>query len=80
MVLSYGTVSKFMPSRVKGLPRQTSEDMRCRITEEETKAIKRWESSKFGEETIVIVRKIPFAVFIICGTFVFWGIRVLVAW
>lgn len=80
MVLSYGTVAKFMPSRVKGLPRQTSEDMRYRITEEETQAIKRWESSKYGEETIVIVRKIPFAVFIICGTFVFLGIRVLVAW
>ncbi|HIX66524.1 MAG TPA: prepilin peptidase [Candidatus Anaerostipes excrementavium] len=79
MVLSYGTVAKFLPSRVKGLPRQTNEDMRCRITEEETRAIKRWESSKYGEDTIVIVRKIPFAIFIICGTFIFFGIRMFVS-
>lgn len=79
MVLSYGTVAKFMPSRVKGLPHQTNEDMRCRITAEETQAIRRWESSKYGEETIVIVRKIPFAVFIISGTFIFFCMRILVA-
>lgn len=77
MVLSYGTVAKFFVSRVKGLPKKTSEDMKYRISEEEARAIKRWESSKHGESSIVIVRKIPFAIFIIIGTFIFFMIRVL---
>lgn len=67
MVLSYFTVSKFLQSRVKGLPKYTTEDMSSRISEEEAFAIKRWKDSKYGTETIVIVKKIPFAIFIIMG-------------
>lgn len=67
MVLSFITVSKFMKSRVKGLPVYTTEDMSSRITDEEVIAIKRWKDSKYGEKTIVIVKKIPFAIFIIMG-------------
>ena len=63
MVLSYATVVGFMPSRVKGLPQTTSEDMSSRITEEEAEAVRRWEKSKYGKNSIIIVRKIPFAIF-----------------
>lgn len=67
MVLSFITVNKFMISRIKGLPMYTTEDMSSRITDEEVIAIKRWKDSKYGEKTIVIVKKIPFAIFIIMG-------------
>lgn len=77
MVLSYVTLAKFLPSRVKGLPKQGGEDMRYRITEDEMNAIKRWESSKYGEDTIIIVRKIPFAIFIIAGILLLFIIRIL---
>ena len=77
MVLSYGTVAKFLPSRVKHLPHHTNEDMSSRLKEEQVDAIKRWENSKYGEETIIIVRKIPFAIFIVLGTVIFLGIRII---
>ena len=77
MVLSYVTLAKFLPSRVKGLPKQGGEDMRYRITEDEMNAIKRWENSKYGEDTIIIVRKIPFAIFIVTGILLLFIIRIL---
>lgn len=77
MVLSYSTVAGFMPSRVKGLPQTTSEDMRSRITEKEAEAIRRWEKSKYGKDSIIIVRKIPFAIFIVCGTIGYIAMRVV---
>ena len=67
MVLSYATVLLFSQSRVKGLPQTTSENMGSRITKEEADSIVRWADSKNGKDTIVIVRKIPFAVFIAAG-------------
>ena len=76
MVLAYSTVIGFMPSRVKGLPQTTSEDMRSRITEEEAAAIRRWEKSKYGKASIVIVRKIPFAIFIVLGTISYVTMRI----
>lgn len=77
MVLSYGTVATFMVSRVKGLPQSTNEDMSSRITEEEAEAIRRWENSKHGKATIIIVRKIPFAIFIVLGTLLFLIMRIV---
>lgn len=77
MILSSMTVMKFLPSRVKGLPRRTGEDMKYRISEEEAVAVKRWEKSKYGEPTVVIVRKVPFAVFITMGMILLFLIRVL---
>lgn len=62
---------------MKGLPKQGGEDMRYRITEDEMNAIKRWESSKYGEDTIIIVRKIPFAIFIVAGILLLFIIRIL---
>lgn len=71
MILSYATVMGFTGSRVKGLPESTAEDMSSRITEEQADSIKRWESSKSGKSEIVILRKMPFAIFISVGYLVY---------
>lgn len=77
MILSYGTVAQFWGSRVKGLPNHTKEDMSTRISEDEAEAIKRWGKSKYGKAEIVVVRKLPFAVFIVLGVVAFFIIRVV---
>ena len=77
MVLSYTTVFKFTQSRVKGLPQTTSENMGSRITQEEADSIIRWADSKYGQETIVILRKIPFAIFITAGYLIYIVIGLL---
>ena len=77
MVLSYMVIMQFTRSRVKGLSEETSEDMKSRITEEQAEAIRRWKDSKYGKETIIIVRKIPFAIFIFLGTVVFLTVRTI---
>ena len=51
----------------KGLPTTTDETTKSRITQEEADSIKRWEKSKYGKEQIMVVRYIPFAVFILIG-------------
>ena len=75
MILSMSTVLEFQKSRVKGLPATTNEDMSSRLSEDEADAIRRWEKSKYGKEKIVIVRKIPFAIFITSGSVMFLLIR-----
>lgn len=67
MVLSLGTILVFSRSNISGLPQKTYEDMRSRLTDDEVDAINRWKRSKYGQESIVIVRKIPFAIFIFSG-------------
>lgn len=77
MVMSYTTIMNFMPSRIKGLPTTTTEDIRTRITEEQAESIRRWENSKYGQSEIIIVRKIPFAIFISFGTIVYVIMRLI---
>lgn len=71
MVLSRSTTMMFINSRVKGLPAISDETLKSRITGEEAESIKRWKNSKYGLPTIVIVRKLPFAVFIFLGFVVY---------
>lgn len=71
MILSLGTIMRFQKSQVKGLPKRTTEDLRTKLTGEEAEAIHRWEKSKYGEKTIVIVRKLPFAIIISISTIFF---------
>jgi hypothetical protein len=75
MVLSWSSITFFKPSRVKGLPETTTEDIRSRLTQGEVESIKRWGDSKYGKDEIVIVTKIPFAIFITLGTIVFMALR-----
>ena len=79
MVLAYSTIVYFIPSTIKGLPKEkTTEDIRSRITADEAESIKRWETSKYGQPEIVIVRKIPFAIFISIGTVIYTFARMLI--
>jgi hypothetical protein len=77
MVLSYGTILMFQPSKVKGLPTYTTEDIRSRISGDEAERIVRWKNSKYGRPMITIVRKIPFAIFITMGTIFYLLMRIL---
>ena len=79
MVLAYGTIISFQPSKIKGLPTTTTEDIRSRISDEEAQSIVRWKDSKYGMPTITIVRKIPFAIFITIGT-TFYLLTRIVLW
>lgn len=72
MILSYGTIFKFYASKVKGLPKTTTESTDSRITEEEVDSIQRWSKTSKGEKTIVIVRHMAFAPFILIGELVFF--------
>lgn len=67
MVISRTDSMLFSQSRVKGLPGISDETLRSRITQEEADSIKRWKNSKFGLSELTVVRKIPFAVFIVLG-------------
>ena len=67
MIMSYLTIQQFYGSRVKGLPHTTDETTKSRISQDEAEAIRRWEKSKYGKDTIMIVRYIPFAIFILIG-------------
>ena len=76
-ILSAATVMLFQTSRVRGLPGGMTEDLRSRITSEEAESIHRWEKSVGGKPHVVIVRKIPFAIFIGVGTLAFLIIEVI---
>ncbi len=72
MILSFESVLKFYSSRIKGLPQSTTETTDSRLTEKEVECIKRWSKSKKGKKTIVIVRHMPFAPFILFGEILFF--------
>ncbi len=71
MVLSFVTVATFINSRTKELPQSTTEDISSRISAVEAESIRCWGKSKAGKPTIIVVRKIPFAIFISIGTLIF---------
>lgn len=71
MVMSNRTILMMSISKVTGLPKATTEDLRSRISKEEADSIHRWETSKYGKTEVEIVRKMPFAIFISLGTIVF---------
>lgn len=75
MILSFESVLMFYGSRVRGLPQSTTETTDSRLTEEEVESIKRWSRTKKGKETIVIVRHMPFAPFMLVGEILFFIIK-----
>lgn len=78
MILSMSSIFLFASSRVKGLPTISTEDLKSRLSSEEVDSVRRWSMTSSGQETIVIVRKIPFALFIGIGTIVFALCEVLI--
>ena len=75
MILSYGSVLRFYTSRVKGLPKNTTETTDSRLTEEQVESIKRWSKTSKGAETIIIVKHMPFAPFMLVGEIIFFILR-----
>ena len=78
MILSRGSILLFAKSRVKGLPTFSTEDLKSRLSAEEVDSISRWSKTTSGQESIAIVRKIPFVLFIGVGTLLFAVWEVLV--
>ena len=78
MILSYGSVLKFYSSRIKGLPKQTTESTDSRLTEDEVNSIKRWSKSAKGVDSIVIVRHMPFAPFMLIGEIIFFALHLYI--
>ena len=72
MILSLQSVLLFFNSRVKGLPKQTTETTDSRLTKEEIDSIKRWSKTSKGKKNVVIVRHMPFAPFICIGVTIFF--------
>lgn len=71
MILSLEAILEFRNSRIKGLPQYTDESTSFRLSEEEVNIIKKWGISKKGQQTIKIVRHLPFAPFIFLGTLLY---------
>ena len=67
MILSRASSIWMQKSKVKGLPAISDESLKCRLKSSEIESIRRWKKSKYGLENIVVVRKIPFAIFITIG-------------
>lgn len=76
MILSSLSSILMQNSITKGLPGVSNEDLRSRLSTEEIESIKIWAKATHTE-SLTIVRKIPFAVFISIGFvsyFVLWSI------
>lgn len=76
MILSRYDTILMAQSKVRGLPGISDETLASRLTDQEAESIKRWENSKQGRETLTIVRKIPFALFISTGVLTYLIIEV----
>ena len=77
MILSVASVMQFSGAKEDGLPTHTTEDLKSRLSQEEVESVQRWSKAKKGREFVIIVRKIPFALFIAIGTLVFMMLEVL---
>ena len=78
MILSLASSIIMQGSKIKGLPGISSEDLKSRLTDEQVKSIIKWSESSRGQAEICIVKKIPFAVFIVLGYisyFLIWSIN-----
>lgn len=78
MILSMGSILLLSGSKVKGLPSFSTEDLKSRLSSDEVDSIIRWAKTHNGQDAVVIVRKIPFALFIGVGTLLFALWEVLV--
>lgn len=67
MILSSASSVLLQGSRVKGLPGISSESLKDRLSPEQVESIHRWEKTKRGQERLTIMRKIPFAIFLLLG-------------
>lgn len=71
MILSGLTTLFMSKSTFEGLPDISHEDMRSRLSASEAEAVIKWGATKNGMKTVQIVRKMPYAIFIFIGLFVY---------
>lgn len=76
MILTTFSSMLMQTSITKGLPGISTEDLKSRLTNEEIESIKIWAKSTHTE-SLTIVKKIPFAIFISIGILIYcaiWGL------
>lgn len=76
MILSAATSLAMQASKIQGLPGVSKENLESRLTEDEAASVQKWVRS-INADCIYVVRKIPFAIFLLTGFvcyFIIWGI------
>lgn len=76
MILTTFSSMLMQASITKGLPGISTEDLKSRLTDEEVESIKIWAKATHTEN-LTVVKKIPFAIFISIGFFLYcsiWGL------
>ena len=77
MILSTASTIQMQTSRVRGLPGVSHEDLRDRLTEEQASSVRRWGKTEKGSEVVTIMRRVPFAFFLVVGYtayFLMWSV------
>jgi preflagellin peptidase FlaK len=75
MILSAMSSLLMQTSITRGLPAISTEDLKSRLTNEEIESVKIWAKATHVE-TLTVVKKIPFAIFISIGLLIYvavWG-------
>lgn len=71
MILSSLTTIFMSKATYKGLPDISHEDMRSRLSAAEAESVVNWGTTKNGMKSVQIVRKMPYAIFILIGLVVY---------
>lgn len=71
MILSVGASMLLQNSRVRGLPDISTEDLRSRLTIDEVESVKRWGKNR-EINSITVLIKIPFAIFLGLGYLIYF--------
>ena len=79
MVLSMGSAIRINMSHMIDSPLSVTENRKARLTQSQVDSIKK-NAEKYRCNNIVIVRKLPFAIFIFIGTIVFLGLEGAYLW
>lgn len=81
MILSGVSVMQMnMSGNIENLPTAITEDRNARLSQEQIDAVIKWSETDTGTSSIMIVKKIPFAIFILIGTVLFLGTEAAFIW
>lgn len=72
MILSTASTVQMQSSRVRGLPGISHEDLRDRLSDEQAASVQRWGKTSKGSPVVTIMRKVPFAVFLVLGYLIYY--------
>lgn len=74
MILSSISSLMMQNSRIKGLPGISYENLKNRLSQEEIEGIRRWGKKK-NIKSVLVVKKVPFALFMVLGFFMYYLTR-----